>query len=165
MRSGCNLEEIILKKEKKLKKLSTKNALVRERPSFFVSQFYNLTLTVKSQKIIRTFLNIWWPMPLFFDIYFTCWYRYNMEVDEKSDTYNILVWVCLWFCRLDVVFFDYFNLFQWIAGEEDEERAVVSSASSVSSTETRQVLMTSPRRPSSTVRKQTENRINVVFSL
>jgi hypothetical protein len=100
-------------------------------------------------------------MPLFLDIYFTYWYRYNMEVDEeKSDTYNILLWVCLWFCRLDVVFFDYFSLIllEWIAGEEEEERAVVSSASSVSSTETRQVLMTSPRRPSSTVRKQ-ENEI------
>jgi hypothetical protein len=50
-------------------------------------------------------------MPLFLDIYFTYWSRYNMEVDEEtSDTYNILVWVCLWFCRLDVVFFDYFIL-------------------------------------------------------
>jgi len=93
-----------------------------------------------------------------------------MENDEeKRDTYNILVWVCFWFCRLDVVFFDYFNLFQRIAGEssssEDEERAVVSSASSVSSTETRQVLMTSPRRHSSTVRKQHMQRMKSMSSL
>ncbi len=88
-----------------------------------------------------------------------------MEVDEeKSDTYNIMVWVCLWFCLLDVAFFDYFNLFQRISGEEEEERAVVSSASSVSSTETRQVLMTSPRRPSSTVRNQHIQRIKSMSS-
>ncbi len=30
-------------------------------------------------------------------------YRYNTEIDEeKVDTYNISVGVCLWFCRLDV---------------------------------------------------------------
>jgi hypothetical protein len=46
-------------------------------------------------------LNIWWPMPLFLDIYFINRYRYNME--EKIDTYTISVGVCLWFCRLDVV--------------------------------------------------------------
>ncbi len=98
-----------------------------------VSQFYYLTLTVKSQKILRTFLIIWWPMPLFLDIYFTYWYRYNMEVDEeKSDTYNILVWVGLWFCRLDVVFFDYFILIllfcRWILeqwGGGGESRGVL----------------------------------------
>jgi hypothetical protein len=43
-------------------------------------------------------------MPLFLDIYFTYRFRYNIDVDEeKDDTYNILVGVCLWFCRLDVV--------------------------------------------------------------
>ncbi len=43
-------------------------------------------------------------MPLFLDIYFIYRYRYNMEVDEeKMDTYNISVGVCLWFCRQDVV--------------------------------------------------------------
>jgi hypothetical protein len=43
-------------------------------------------------------LNIWWPMPLFLDIYFI--YRYSMEFDEeKVYTYNILVGVSLWFCR------------------------------------------------------------------
>ncbi len=46
------------------------------------------------------FSNIWWPMPLFFDIYFI--YRYSMEVDEEHLQYNISVGVCLWFCRLDV---------------------------------------------------------------
>jgi hypothetical protein len=50
------------------------------------------------------FKNIWWPMPLFLDIYFIYRYRYYMEVDEeKTDTYNISVGVCLWFCRPDVV--------------------------------------------------------------
>ena len=39
------------------------------------------------------------------DIYFINRYRYNVEVDEeKIDTYNIPVGVCVWFCRLDVVF-------------------------------------------------------------
>jgi hypothetical protein len=43
-------------------------------------------------------------MPLFLDIYFTYSYRYNMEVDEeKIDTYDISVKVCLWFCRLVLV--------------------------------------------------------------
>ncbi len=45
-------------------------------------------------------------MPLFLDIYvfhILYRYRYNMEVDEKIDTYNISVGVCLWFCRVDVV--------------------------------------------------------------
>jgi hypothetical protein len=49
-------------------------------------------------------INIWWPMPLFLDIYFIYRYRYNMEVDEeKIDTYNMSDGVCLWFCGLDVV--------------------------------------------------------------
>ncbi len=51
-------------------------------------------------------LNIWWPMPLFLDIYFIYRYRYNMEVDEeKIDTYCTIFrfGVCLWFCRLVVV--------------------------------------------------------------
>jgi hypothetical protein len=29
-------------------------------------------------------LNIWWPMPLFLDIYRYFIYRYNMEVDEEQ---------------------------------------------------------------------------------
>jgi hypothetical protein len=38
------------------------------------------------------YINIWWQMPLFLDIYFIFRYRYNMEVDEeKIDTYNISV--------------------------------------------------------------------------
>jgi hypothetical protein len=41
-------------------------------------------------------------MPLFLDIYFIYRYRYNMD-EEKIDTYNISVGVCVWFCRLDVV--------------------------------------------------------------
>ncbi len=48
------------------------------------------------------FFNIWWPMPLFLDIYFI--YRYTMEVDEeKIYTYNISVGICLWFYWLDVL--------------------------------------------------------------
>jgi hypothetical protein len=43
-------------------------------------------------------------MPLFLDIYFMYRYRYKMEVDEeKIDTYNMSVGVCLWFSRLGVV--------------------------------------------------------------
>jgi hypothetical protein len=35
-------------------------------------------------------LNIWWPMPLFLDIYFKYRYRYNIKVDEeKIDIYTI----------------------------------------------------------------------------
>ncbi len=41
-------------------------------------------------------------MPLFLDIYFSYRYRYNMEIDEKIDTYKISVRVCLWFCRLEL---------------------------------------------------------------
>ncbi len=38
------------------------------------------------------------------DIHFIYRYRYNIEIDEeKIDANNISVWVCLWFCRLDVV--------------------------------------------------------------
>jgi hypothetical protein len=34
------------------------------------------------QGSIYIYLNIWWPMPLFLDIYFI--YRYNMEVDGEQ---------------------------------------------------------------------------------
>ncbi len=42
------------------------------------------------------YLNIWSPMPLFWDVYFIYRYRYNMEVDDgKIETYNISVVVLL----------------------------------------------------------------------
>jgi hypothetical protein len=35
-------------------------------------------------------LNIWWPVPLFLDIYFI--YRYNIEVDEEQIYIQYLGW-------------------------------------------------------------------------